>query len=236
MTVAQLKKLGRALGVPTAASGKEVRQMIETKLEEQGREPRDVQVVSWGIGAVADISLCSAEGTFLQAGAEVNQEIEEPECGQGECPDIDESDILWDELEEASQRIRDLNIAVRALEKMLAHEKTRVHEIVKASCVNLAFYDEELAAKEVENQQLRELLKEKDDGEIPDLPTSTAEPGEGGCRRKCQPQNRRRRRHRKCEGEKPPCRLIYRRGTGYYAGRLAAVAPASIHLEWMGGK
>ena len=179
VTVAQLKKLGRALGVPTAASGEEVRQMIETKLEEQGREPRDVQVVLWGTGAVADVGLCDAEGTFLQAGAEVNQEIEEPECGQGECPDIDESDTLRDELEEASRRIRDLNIAVRALEKMLAHEKTRVHEMWKANCVNLAFYDEELAAKEVENQQLRELLKEKDDGEIPDLPTGTAEPGEG---------------------------------------------------------
>ena len=45
LSAAHLKRLARALEVPTTATGDEVRQMIEGRLIAQGREPRNVQVV-----------------------------------------------------------------------------------------------------------------------------------------------------------------------------------------------
>ena len=44
LTASQLKRLAAALEVPTTAAADEVRQMIEGKLAEGGREPPNVQV------------------------------------------------------------------------------------------------------------------------------------------------------------------------------------------------
>ena len=62
LTATQIKRVGRALGLPTSASTEEVRQMIEGKLEDQSRQPSNVQVV---IEPPGKISLHDEGGEFL---------------------------------------------------------------------------------------------------------------------------------------------------------------------------
>ena len=57
------------LGVPTSASAEELRQMIDGRLIEQGREPRDVQAViePGGTDALEHVLLQDNDGVFLEA-------------------------------------------------------------------------------------------------------------------------------------------------------------------------
>ncbi len=65
LSSAHLKRLANTMGVPTTATGDEVRQMIEGKLPEQGREPCNIQVV---LGATPGCAfhLRDLEGTILE--------------------------------------------------------------------------------------------------------------------------------------------------------------------------
>ena len=74
LTTGQLKRLARALDVPTTAAGDEIRQMIEGKLAEDGREPLNVQVMFSGGTTGAAFVLQDEEGEFLT----VQEEHEEP--------------------------------------------------------------------------------------------------------------------------------------------------------------
>ena len=57
--------LAKELGVPTAASVDELRQMIDGKLTEEGKETRNVQAMLEGADPTAELSLVDAEGRFL---------------------------------------------------------------------------------------------------------------------------------------------------------------------------
>ena len=61
----QLKRVGEALGVPTAAAAEEVRQMSEAKLAEDEREPRNVQVVLEDSSSSSGLTLQDERGVFL---------------------------------------------------------------------------------------------------------------------------------------------------------------------------
>ena len=60
-----LRRLAAALGVPTAASADELRQMIDGKLTEEGKEVRNVQVVLGGADPTSEFALEDEEGRFL---------------------------------------------------------------------------------------------------------------------------------------------------------------------------
>ena len=62
LTAAQIKRLGRALELPTSASVEEVRQMIDGKLKDRERQPFDVQVI---IKSSRAMSLHNEGGGFL---------------------------------------------------------------------------------------------------------------------------------------------------------------------------
>jgi hypothetical protein len=51
------------MGLPTAASADELRQMIEGKVQERDREPRNVQVI---VGEDTTLKLCDERGAFLE--------------------------------------------------------------------------------------------------------------------------------------------------------------------------
>ena len=59
-----LKRLVATLDLPTTAASKEVRQMVEGKLTEQGREPLNVQVVL-GTTSHDVLHLQDVDGVFL---------------------------------------------------------------------------------------------------------------------------------------------------------------------------
>ena len=62
----QLQRLARALSLPTSASGDELRLMIDGKLGEMEKEPRNVQVVIAKAEHGAErLSLWDDDGSFL---------------------------------------------------------------------------------------------------------------------------------------------------------------------------
>ena len=65
LTAEYLKRLARALDVPTTAAGDEIRQMVEGKLVDKGREPRNAQVVLRGATPQSAFALQDEEGEFL---------------------------------------------------------------------------------------------------------------------------------------------------------------------------
>ena len=73
-----MQQLARALELPTAASSADIRQMIEGKLQEIGREPLNAQVVVQQEvgGPRVRLSLQDAEGIFLEADLDVEPEQE----------------------------------------------------------------------------------------------------------------------------------------------------------------
>ena len=77
----QLQRLARALSIPTSASGDELRQLIDGKLEGMEREPRNVQVVILEAEHGAErLSLWDDDGAFL----EIDPEIEHVGARGGE--------------------------------------------------------------------------------------------------------------------------------------------------------
>lgn len=71
ITAEQLRRVGRAMDVPTTASTDEVRVMIEAKLTELGREPRNVQIL---LEPSSKISLQDESGEFLVVEPELVEE------------------------------------------------------------------------------------------------------------------------------------------------------------------
>ena len=58
-----LKRIAQALELPTTSSSDEIRTLVDGKLTELGREPRNTQVQ---VQASGMIELVDAEGVFLQ--------------------------------------------------------------------------------------------------------------------------------------------------------------------------
>ena len=67
LTTAQLQRIARGLEVHTTARGDELHQMVDGKLTEMGKEPRNVQVIILG---VEHLSLRDDYGIFLEVDPE----------------------------------------------------------------------------------------------------------------------------------------------------------------------
>ena len=65
LTGALLKRLARGLEIPSTASGDELRTLIEGRLGDLGRDPRNTQVVLQDAQTGVNISLQDVEGVFL---------------------------------------------------------------------------------------------------------------------------------------------------------------------------
>ena len=74
LTSPYLMCISRALGLPTNGAVEETRLMIEGRLTEMGREPRNVQViVSVDTDGVEAVSLQDGSGMFVMAGCPLNE-------------------------------------------------------------------------------------------------------------------------------------------------------------------
>ena len=123
LTAAHLKRLATALDIPTTAAGDEVRQMVEGKLGEQGREPRNVQVV---LGAMPrdSFSLRDAEGTFLTVDAE-----EEARAEDAPEPSNSESEGSGGELDGLRAELLTVKAENKELRQQVEQQKARVREL-----------------------------------------------------------------------------------------------------------
>ena len=117
LTAGHLKRLARALDVPTMAAGAEIRQMVEGKLVDAGREPRNVQVVLGGGTPRAAFVLQDEDGEFLTVEEEA---VEEP-------PDPGHQDDR--EAETLQAELEAVRVENTELRQQLDHEKTRLREL-----------------------------------------------------------------------------------------------------------
>ncbi len=149
--------------------------MIEGKLLEQGREPRNIQVVL-GAAPGSVFHLRDLEGTILEV------EEETPEQRGPEGPDGPEAEPGVSggpgvELESLRAELE----AARAekLRQQLEQGKLRLREVWRTNCRCLAEYDELLSQQEAEISRLKGLRSPR--SHSPDIPSGgeTAHDGEG---------------------------------------------------------
>ena len=111
MTPSQLRAVAEELGLPTSATGEDLAQMVSGKLEEEGRDPKNAQVV------VSDdqLQLEDERGLFLTATlteeeeqrTELEQESDDGEEGHGEDdrPFKEEFQLLQADKADLEQRL-----------------------------------------------------------------------------------------------------------------------------------
>ena len=166
----QLECLAKALDLPTSASSDELRQPIDDKLTDQGKEARNVQVVSDDATPASRFALEDEEGEFLEvpadsgggsAGDSRTSPTAEPDGG-GTSRGSQESEVasLTAALEEARRQTESLQAQVSELRHQLTEEKTRFREMWRSNCRCLAEYDSVIAEKDVEIEELKHSLQE----------------------------------------------------------------------------
>jgi len=97
LTTAQLQRIVRGLKVHTTARGDELRQMVDGRLTEMGKQPRNVQVIiSW----VERLSLRDDNGVFLEVDPE--ESVDSP--GGGESTEDDDLAAIIEDLKTAFAR------------------------------------------------------------------------------------------------------------------------------------
>ena len=159
LTAVHVRQLAKAMGVPTEAATDEVCQMIEGKLAEDEREPRNVQVVMMG---EASLALWDDNGEFLRAEPEEQRDDEPPALTSGaefeEEGEQDEVEYLRVALRAVTAENEGLKNEVRSLNEMVRREKARAKEMWRANCEYLAEHDELTTAKDAEIEQLKAQL------------------------------------------------------------------------------
>ena len=169
-----LRSLAAELGLPTSASTEDLRQMVDGKLADMGREPRDVLVVIEGPGRVR---LHDGEGAFLDA------ELLTTETPGGPAIAEDDAHTASPLAVETEDRTRDREAALAAERDRLAADveryrtelesscaelertknefegvKRRLKEVWRMNCDQSISYDEESAAKDAEIAELNRRL------------------------------------------------------------------------------
>ena len=146
-----LKRIVKALGLPTTAVGDEIQQMIEGKLLGDGRELWNMQVIfDVGTPGVAFV-LQDEEAEFLT----VEEEVEEPLE-----PSVTGSQHEGEEMETLQQEVEAVRIESKELQQQLSREKDRFRELWRTNCRCLAEYDNMLVKKDTEIEQLKQRLAE----------------------------------------------------------------------------
>lgn len=178
LTSPYLMCISRALGLPTNGTVEETRLMIEGKLTEMGREPRNVQVIVSVEDDVEAVSLQDGSGVFVRAGCpsseasgggaggsredrrttvSANRESEDERSEHDDsslADELAESRAHNEELtalnEDLSQEVSSLREEVSSLREQLGRETERAGEMWKANCAQVVAFDETITAKDAE--------------------------------------------------------------------------------------
>ena len=173
LTVNHLRQLASEVSVPTGVSSDELRQMIDGKLTEEGRDTPNVQVVLLNAELGSEFFLEDEEGKFLTvAAAELeNQEDGDPTESEGEQL-ADDSD-QGEELNTLKRENQALQNQVSDLERRLKDEKTRFRELWRTNCRCLAEYDAMIAGRDSEIEELKQQLRAQS-GSVETSPVTAA--------------------------------------------------------------
>jgi len=158
LTAEQIKRVGRALKVPTEAAATEVRVIIEGKLRELGREPKNVQVLvsSSGLSLLDE----GEEFMFISVDTEDEESHEAADDGSSHEGSVDETEQLRLELEEARSEIEALKTTVTTLETQVEEGKDRVKRLWRTNCQYLTELDNEVSSRDAEIERLRRQIQE----------------------------------------------------------------------------
>ena len=164
LTGGYVNAIARALELPTLGSVTEPRQMIDSKLGDDNREPLNIQVViEEDHAGVEAVSLIDVDGVFLGpvpvvcaqedltdgGGLDKQGTVEENEA-------TDENDVsrLQRDLAVSVARNEELEVEVSSLSSELERVKGRVNEMWKLNCAQVAGFDEAIVAKDAEIERL----------------------------------------------------------------------------------
>ena len=164
LTAGQLRSLGTELGVPTSGLIGDLRLIIEGKITEQGRDPRNIQVALSRDADDRSFTLSDHEGVFLtvtpdaerdDSGGSTREHEHVPESeNELEVVRI-ERDELRAEVDTLAQEKAALQEQLEALQQALEASKTRVKEIWRVSCEQVSEFEETTAAKDQEIADLK---------------------------------------------------------------------------------
>ena len=179
LTVPYLKAIAKAVGLPTTGSADETRVMIDGKLEEMGRDPRNVQViVASNPRGRETLSLRDVDGEFVRVGAVEEQEgvatgggdREESESttseqsiphSAGELDDLRERNAtLSTSNADLAAKVSSLNEEVKKVSDKLKREAERMSEMWRMNCAQVAGFDEAITAKDSEIARLKARISE----------------------------------------------------------------------------
>ena len=153
LKVLHVKRIAASMTLPTIGSADEIRQMIEGRLADMGRNPRHVQVLV-PEDESAPLQLQDADGVFLDVvpGEDEHSRGTSPEGSErGE----DEVAQLRSALHEAQSLNKALQEEVSSLKSQLENEQKKVKEMWYKNCDQLLEFDSILAAKDEEIESLR---------------------------------------------------------------------------------
>ena len=157
-----LKQLAAALEIPTSASSEDLRLLISGKLQEDRREPMNVQVVLRKSGEGTTLSLRDVEGEFLEANPLHVEEENARRDGGGDEDSHDDEETSVEALRESLRVVVEVKVVLEAeietLKVKVESMQIRMNEIWRSSCVQLAEFDAIITAKDEEIALLREEL------------------------------------------------------------------------------
>ena len=151
LTMTHLRRLASSIGVPADAAGEEVRQMIDGKLIEMGREPRNVQLIL-GEAPCNEFRLQDMSGTILTVEVEdtVDEQSSEEEGG-------DKASMLA-EMQALREELESVRLQNATLKDQLEVEKQKMRELWRTNRQCLSEYDELMTRQETEITGLKSKL------------------------------------------------------------------------------
>ena len=173
-----IKRIAVELELPGTASRADTYPMLEGKLEDLGREPRNVQVrVTVEEDSSQSIELVDAEGAFMRVEIPAEGGSDAGSETGGEPRDGGD---LRTELDEAHSLNEHLRREVSELKIQLNKANTRIKELWGQQCTLLAESDKQLAEAEAEIEHLRTagsgsspgLARERESSTVPSTVTS----------------------------------------------------------------
>ena len=175
LTASVIGRLAAGLGVPTGGSLEDTRRMLEGKLEEDGHEPRNLQVVLEGSGEGVAVRLEYDGGAFIEIPREgedgeneggderLPEEEEELEAEEGvgrggvERADTTRVAALREELRGAQAQVEalegDVSSVSDCLEREITNEKQKYRELWNVYCARSMRDDALISERENELEE-----------------------------------------------------------------------------------
>ena len=154
LKVLHVKQIAASMTLPTTGSADEIRQMIEGRLADMGRNPRHVQVLV-PEDESAHLQLQDADGVFLDVAPGEGEHSRGTSPEGSERGEEDEITQLRSALHEAQSLNKTLQDELSSLKSQLENEQKKVKEMWYKNCDQLLEFDSILAAKDEEIESLR---------------------------------------------------------------------------------